>query len=410
MKISLNTRNIIIKRLLISLFIIIIVRIGSFLSLPGIDQKAINFYIKTLLIPQNIITSFSKNSPLLVNFFTLNIFPYINATLFAQLLFAVSPSLSKLRKEGSLASRRQITKKTRELTAVWAFIQGTGISLYFYQISQISNLNLDFLLFLKMSVWLTAGAMVILFLSDIITDYGLGNGPSLFVCTNIASNFPHLYQKLIYGDFKNLTNFSQYSFINLFFLVVILVIYLQLGETRINFKSSTQLESKLKKSDKDSIGFYIPLRLNQIGVMPIIFTTTILMLPDKIIKTTSFLPLFFLNGFYWLIYFVVLLQFSYFYSNINLKPKDLSDQLRERTSVVPGIRPGSQTTFYITTINKRSLFITALILSVLSAFPDIIEKLFNISDLNELSAVSLIIVIGVLVEVNREINDIIKTT
>ena len=189
-----------------------------------------------------------------------------------------------------------------------------------------------------------------------------------------------------------------------------MIINLQLGETRINFKSSTQLESKLKESEKDSIKFYIPLRLNQTGVMPIIFTTTILMLPDKIIRTINYLPIFFLNSIYWIIYFIVLLQFSYFYSNINLNPKDLSDQLRERTSVVPGIRPGSQTTFYITTINKRSLFITALILSVLSAFPDIIEKLFNISDLNELSAVSLIIVIGVLVEVNREINDIIKTT
>ena len=415
----------IIKRLLISLFIIVIIRFGGFLALPIIDQKAVNFYIQTSSVPQDIIHSFSNKGPLLISFFTLNIFPYINATIFAQLLFWISPSLSKLRKEGSLASRRQLTQKTRELTVIWAFLQGISISLCFYKLSMISNLNWNFLLFIEVSIWLATGAMVVLFLSDIITDYGLGNGPALFVCINIVSNFPNLYQKLITGDFRNLTVFSQFSFINLFFLMIIMIICLQLGETRVDIMSSTQLKKsklniskldiskldlfKLDLSELKPEDFYIPFRLNQIGVMPIIFTTTVLGLPNKIIETINFLPIFFSQSIYWLIYFVVLLQFSYFYSNISLSPIDVSDQLRQMTSIVLGIRPGIQTLFYLVNLRKRSMIITAFLLSILSAFPEIMRALFNISDVAALNAVSFIIIVGVLSDVNRETKDIIET-
>ena len=402
------------KRVLISLFIIICIRFGSFLPLPGIDQKVINFYFQTSSIPQNIIRNFSNKGPFLVNFFTLNIFPYINAAIFAQLIFSYFPSLSKLRNENSLASRRKITRGIRFLTCIWAVVQGAGISLYFYRISLITNLNWNLLLFIKISIWLTTGAMIVLWLSDLITDYGLGNGTSLFVCTNIASNFPNLYQKLISGDFKSLTVFSRFSFIALFFLMIMIIVFLQFGETRVNFISATQLNRQFDNKSKNlfqtsfqtDIEFYIPLKVNQTGIMPIIFTTTILALPYKILETVNFLPMLVFQMVYWLIYFIVLLQFSYFYSNITLNPKDLSNQLQKMTSVIPGIRPGDQTTFYLTNLLKRLTTITTSILVILSAFPKIIVIFFNIYDLGELSAISFVIIIGVLVDINRESDDV----
>ena len=393
------------KRILISLFIIIFIRFGSFLPLPNVDQKAINFYIQTSSIPQSIIRTLCTNGPFLLNLFTLNIFPYINATILVQFLISYYPSLSRLQKEGSLRSRRKITRGTRLLTFIWAILQGSGISLYFYQISQAQNSRWDFLLSLKISIWLTAGAMIVLWLSDLITDYGLGNGTSLLVCTNIISNFPNLYHKLIDGDFKNLTLLSRLNFILLFFLMIVLVIFLQFGETKINFISATQLnKSRSKYQGKMEKFFYIPLRLNQSGVMPIIFTTTILTLPTNIIETFHFIPLEIL---YWILYFAILLQFSFFYSNISLNPTDISKQLQKMASIIPGIQPGICTTFYFANRLKRLNIIGTLILFILSIFPKIIGILFNVSDLNGLSAISFIIVIGVLVEGNREMKDIL---
>ena len=398
-------KRIIRKRILISLFIILFIRFGSFLPLPNIDQKAINFYIQTSSIPQTILRAFCTNGPFLLNLFTLNIFPYINSTILVQFLISYYPSLSRLQKEGSLRSRRKITRGTRLLTFLWAIIQGSGISLYFYQISQSHNSSWDFLLSLRTSIWLTTGAMIVLWLSDLITDYGLGNGTSLLVCTNIISNFPNLYHRLIDGDFKNLTLVSRFNFISFFFLMIILIIFLQFGETKINFISSAQLnKTRLKSQGKIEKLFYIPLRLNQSGIMPIIFTTTILTLPTNILETFHSIPF---EIFYWIIYFVILLQFSFFYSKISLNPKDISKQLQKMASVIPGIRPGVCTTFYFANILKRLNIIGTLILFILSIFPKIISILFTISDLTGLSAISFIIVIGVLVESNREMRDII---
>ena len=406
-RITRRSKRIIRKRILISLFLIIFIRFGSFLPLPTVDQKAINFYIQTSSIPQTIIRTLCTNGPFLLNLFTLNIFPYINATILVQFLISYYPSLSRLQKEGSLRSRRKITRGTRLLTFLWAILQGSGISFYFYQISQAQNSRWDFLLSLKISIWLTTGAMIVLWLSDLITDYGLGNGTSLLVCTNIISNFPNIYSRLIHGEFKNLTSLSRLNFTLLFFLMIMLVIFLQSGETKINITSATQLnKSSSKYQGKTEKFFYIPLRLNQSGVMPIIFTTTILTLPTNIIETFHFIPLEIL---YWIIYFTILLQFSFFYSNISLNPKDISKQLQKMTSIIPGIRPGVCTTFYFANILKRLNIIGTLILFILSIFPKIIGLLFNVNDLTGLSAISFIIVIGVLVESSIEISDIMST-
>jgi preprotein translocase subunit SecY len=161
------------------------------------------------------------------------------------------------------------------------------------------------------------------------------------------------------------------------------------------------------------INTYIPLRLNQAGVMPIILTSTVLVLPNYInslgILPALNLPTFaiFSKAIYWLSYFILILIFSSFYSTIVLNPKDISDQLQKMAVTIPGIRPGVQTTFYLKKVMKRLTILGAVTLALLATFPNLIESILNISNLNGLSTTSLLIMAGVLVDISREVDDII---
>ena len=402
MKLNKKIKNVLLNRLLFSLGILLLIRIGTFLPVPGINQSDLAFYIQRHSVAKNLISTFSGENTFVIGLFTLNIFPYINATIFIQLLLGFSPKLAKLQKEGDFEGRRTISRLTRFITLIWAIIQSVGITLYLRQVL----FDWNFILASEIILWLTTGAMIVLWLSELITDYGLGNGASLLIYTNIISNLPTLLKKLISENSENSTIFSFIIISLLIFTSLYGIVFLQEGIRKIPLISSKQLN---QLSLQNTINNYLPLRFNQAGVMPIILTTTILVIPNYIVNLGifdwfSFLPSF--KFFYWVGYFGLILAFSSFYSSIVLNPKDISDQLQKMAVTIPGVRPGLQTTFYLKQVIKRITLIGATILATLTVVPNFIESTLNITGLNGLSTTSLLILAGVVLDLIREIDNI----
>ena len=402
MKITKEMRKILFTRLLFSLGILLLIRAGTFLPVPGINQNDLAFYIQRHSVTKNLISTFSGDNTFVIGLFTLNIFPYINATIFIQLLLGFSPKLAKLQKDGDFEGRRKISRLTRLITLIWALIQGSGITLYLRQVL----FDWDYLLAIEIIVWLTTGAMIVLWLSELITDYGLGNGASILIYTNIISNLPNLLNKLVIENSNNFTIGSSISIALLIVASLYGIVLLQQGIRKIPLISSKQLN---QFSTQDSVNNYLPLRFNQAGVMPIILTTAILVIPNYIINLGIFQWLSFLESFkfiYWIGYFGLILAFSSFYSSIVLNPKDISDQLQKMAVTIPGIRPGLQTNFYLKQIIKRITLIGATMLAILTVVPNFIESTLNITGLTGLSTTSLLILAGVILDLIREIENI----
>ena len=407
-----NYKNILLNRLLLSLFILIFIRIGTFLPVPGIDHGYLAFYLARHTITKSLVSTFSGNDQFVIGLFTLNIFPYINASILMQFLISSVPNLSKLQKEGGGEGRRKINNLTRLITLGWALIQSSTIA--FYLKRALFNWNL--LLAIKIIIWLTTGAMIVLWLSEIITEYGLGNGASLLIYTNIVSNLPSFGKNL----FKILNESVSFSsclvIILLFFTAISGIVLLQEATRIIPLISSKQLNQKNPTIpllvDVDN-SYMLPLKFNQAGVMPIILTTAILIIPTYV-KNLSLLPIITLPSFlessrifYWISYFVLILLFSSFYSKIVLKPEDIANDLQKQAVSIPGIRPGIETTFYLKQVMKRITYLGAIMLAILSTLPNLIETILPGSSFNGLGTTSLLILVGVILDLSREVRNIV---
>jgi preprotein translocase subunit SecY len=402
-----DIRDTILKRLFISLGILLLIRIGTFLPVPGINHTELALYLQRHSVTKNLISTFSGDNTFVIGLFTLNIFPYINASILIQLILGFSTQLSKLQKEGDLEGRRKINRLTRFITLISAIIQSLSLAFYLKQVL----FDWNFLLAGEIVLWLTTGAMIVLWLSELITDYGLGNGASLLIYTNIISSLPNLWNKIVTENSESFSFFSGIVIGILIFLSFYGIVFLQEGFRIIPLLSSKQL-NQTSLQDSTSKTNYIPLRFNQAGVMPIILTTAILVVPSYITNSGLVpkidLPINFesLKFFYWIGYFLLILVFSSFYSTIVLNPKDISDQLQKMAVTIPGIRPGVQTTFYLKQLMKRITLLGATMLAILATLPNFIESNLNITSLSGLSTTSLLILAGVVLDLVREVKNI----
>jgi preprotein translocase subunit SecY len=406
-KINQEIKSTIFKRLAITLGILLFIRLGTFLPVPGINHSDLALYIQSHSVTRSLVSTFAGNDTFVIGLFTLNIFPYINASILVQLILGFSPQLSKMQKEGDLEGRRSINRLTRFITLIWAIIQSVSLSIYLKQIL----FDWNYTLALEIIVWLTTGAMIILWLSELITDYGLGNGASLLIYTNIISSLPNLSKTILFDNKNDFTLLSEIGIILLLFAALYGIVFLQEGLRIIPLISSKQLN---QSSFQDTVTSenYIPLRFNQAGVMPIILTTALLVVP-KYASNIGLFPkidfpinLEFFSIFYWIGYFLLILLFSSFYSTIVLNPKDMSDQLQKMSVAIPGIRPGIQTTFYLKQVMKRTTLVGATMLATLATIPNFLESTLSITNLNGLSSTSLLILAGVVLDLVREVKNI----
>jgi preprotein translocase subunit SecY len=392
------------ERIKLTLILLILTRMGTFIPVPGVDHDA--FYQS---ISNNPIVSFlnifSGGGFASIGVFALGIVPYINASIIMQLGTTSIPALEKLQKEEGESGRQQITRITRYLALGWALVQSVGVS--FWVRPYVFNWNSMFLI--QMSLALTAGSMLIMWFSEQITEKGIGNGPSLLIFINIVSGLPKLIQQQSPIGIQDNKVLELITLSSIFLFMIIGIIFIQEGTRRIPIISAKQL-SKENTNSKIS---YLPLRLNQGGVMPIIFASAILVLPSYLAQICpnqsikNVLNLLSPNGgsnySYLLFYFVLILFFSYFYSSIVINPKDVSQNLKKMESSIEGIRPGKDTTLYLEKTLNKLTFLGALFLAFIAILPNLIEKLTNISTFKGLGATSLLILVGVAIDTAKQV-------
>jgi preprotein translocase subunit SecY len=392
------------SRVILTFLLIILSRFGTFIPVPGVDHDA--FYQS---ISNNPIVSFlnifSGGGFASIGVFALGIVPYINASILIQLGTTSIPSLEKLQKEEGEAGRQKISQITRYIALGWAIIQSVGVS--FWVRPYVFNWDIQFVI--EMTLALTTGSMLVMWISEQITEKGIGNGASMLIFVNIISGLPKLIQKSS-GSIENKSNLFELFALALIFLIMIIgIIFIQEGTRRIPIISARQL-GKGQIQNKTS---YLPLRLNQGGVMPIIFASAFLVLPAYVSQITTnpiilsiatlLSPSSANKAIYLLFYFLLILFFSYFYASLILNPSDVSKNLKKMESSIPGIRPGKATTDYLQKTLNRLTFLGALFLAFIALVPSLIESITNISTFKGLGATSLLILVGVAIDTSKQV-------
>ena len=392
------------SRVILTFLLIILSRFGTFIPVPGVDHDA--FYQS---ISNNPIVSFlnifSGGGFASIGVFALGIVPYINASILIQLGTTSIPSLEKLQKEEGEAGRQKISQLTRYISLGWAIIQSVGIS--FWVRPYVFNWDLQFVV--EMTLALTTGSMLVMWISEQITEKGIGNGASMLIFVNIISGLPKLIQKSSVS-IENKSNLFELFILAVIFLIMIIgIIFIQEGTRRIPVISARQL-GKGQLQNKTS---YLPLRLNQGGVMPIIFASAFLVLPAYVSQITTnpiilsiatlLSPSSTNKSIYLLFYFLLILFFSYFYASLILNPSDVSKNLKKMESSIPGIRPGKATTDYLQKTLNRLTFLGALFLAFIALVPSLIENMTNISTFKGLGATSLLILVGVAIDTSKQV-------
>jgi|TARA_B110000259_G_C14033481_1_gene407899 preprotein translocase subunit SecY len=385
------------KKIIFTIFIIFVIRIGNFIPIPNVDQR----YLVNILNSTSSLKPFFNGENLVLSVFSLGILPNINASILIQLLTSAVPFLEKLQKEEGESGRRQIKQYTRILTLILAIFESLSISFSLRPI--LFNWNID--VCFQITLALTTGSMIVLWLSDLITENGIGNGSSLLISLNILSTLPNTITTILQsGTFVSVgASFFSFTFL------IIGIVYVQEAIRIIPIVSSKQLfvQQNNSRSVKSSSA-YIPLKINQGGVMPVIFSSTFLTFISVIITyiiNSQILPINlnnsqFINIFYAVINFGLILAFSLFYSSLILNPKDIAKELNKMAVTIPKIRPGKQTASFLKKTISRLALLGALFLAILVTIP-------NIRSSYGLGVTSLLILVGVTVETTRQIQTLL---
>jgi preprotein translocase subunit SecY len=392
------------ERIFLTFGLLILSRLGTFIPVPGVDHDAFYQSIATNPIV-TFLNIFSGGGFASIGIFALGIVPYINASIIIQLATTSIPSLEKLQKEEGEAGRQKISQITRYIALGWAAIQSTGVS--FWVRPYVFNWDAQFVI--EMTLALTTGSMLIMWFSEQITEKGIGNGPSLLIFINIIAGLPKLIQQKSSLATTHNQAIELFVLASIFLVMIVGIIFIQEGSRRIPIISARQLG----KGQSQSKTSYLPLRLNQGGVMPIIFASAILVLPtylSQIIQNQFLLKLLALlspnsgdKNLYLIFYFSLILFFSYFYASLIINPNDVSQNLKKMESSIPGVRPGKATTDYLQKTLNRLTFLGALFLAFIAVIPTIIENVTNISTFKGLGATSLLILVGVAIDTSRQI-------
>ena len=402
------------KKLLFTFFILMLTRIGSQIPVPFLDPGALTSMVSStggIFSYLDMLTggAFSRST-----LFALSISPYITASIVIQLLTVAIPYLENLAKEGEEGKRR-INKITRYTTLALAFLQAFAYTMLLNNQGAIQSFEGWQYYFARIIIILcfTAGAMLIVFMGERIDAKGIGNGISMILFIGIVSRGGAVVNTMI-AYLKLAVEGATYYFfavpfvIVLFLAVIAFIIVMTNAERRIPVQYAKRIVGRKQYGGQST---FIPIKVNMSGVLPIIFASTLLAIPTTIkgfvqISDTSFFGKF-LNLFnyntiwYGLLYFFLIMGFSYFYVAIQYNPIEISNNIRKNSGTVPGIRPGKPTSDYIAKIVSKTTFLGGLFLSVIAVAPIGVGALprMNIS----LGGTSVIIVVGVALDMVRQL-------
>ncbi len=383
---------------------IVVVRLGSHLPLPGVDKGALaNLFSQGGIL--GFMDLFAGGALSRFSIFALGIMPYISASIIINLLTAVVPILEKWAKEGE-EGRNKMTKATRYFTVVLAVIQAFAISSWLTNMGvlMVSGLVFQFLLIIT----LTAGTCFLMWLGEQITDFGIGNGISIIIFVGIIARMPSQIIQTV--KLMQIGEINIIAFVSLLFIAVIVVggvIAIQKGQRRIPVQYAKRVIGRKMYGGQ---GTFIPLRVNQAGVIPIIFASAILMFPATIAQ--FFQNLAFMDALsdalspgkplYLILYSILIIVFTFFYSAITFNPANMADNMKKYGGFIPGIRPGKNTTAYIDHIMTRVTLSGAIFLAIIAILPNILIKVTGITTFY-FGGTSLLIMVGVALETVQQI-------
>lgn len=392
-------------KLFFTLMMFAVFRLGVHIPVPGVDANAIEqlFQSGSLF---GLLDLFAGGALSRFSIFAMSITPYINASIILQLLTVVVPYLEQLSKEGP-EGRKKLTQITRYGTVVLGFLQALGMA---YGLrSAMHNPSLANVLIV--AVTLTAGTVFLMWIGEQITEKGIGNGISLIIFAGVVSRLPDgigvIYQYLTAGTISIL---NVLLFLVIAAAMIIFVIAIQQGIRKISVNYAKRVVGRKMYGGHTS---YIPLKVNQAGVIPIIFASSVLMFPTTIgqfvnvewVKTVT-------SWFAWgtplqtVLYVLLIIGFTYFYSEISMNIPDMADNMKKYGGFIPGIRPGKPTADYLQRIMTRINLAGAIFLALIAILPNFVVALTNIQGVY-FGGTALLIVVGVALDTMKQIESLV---
>nr|AKQ04446.1 preprotein translocase subunit SecY, preprotein translocase subunit SecY [uncultured actinobacterium Rifle_16ft_4_minimus_550] len=390
------------KRILFTLFIVAVYRLGSFIPVPGVDVQKVQDLFKEVAQAGSIfglLDVFAGGALSQFAIFALGIMPYITASIIMSLLQVVVPKLEQWSKEGE-AGQRKTTYWTRYLTLVLAFVQSIGLTVLFQ-----SQLRLKFALFDRFLIVLTlvAGTVLIMWLGELVTQKGIGNGMSLLITVSILSRFPEALAQTI----QTSNPFIGLAVIVMILVIIAAIIVLDTGQRRIPVQYAKRVVGRKIYGGQST---YIPIKINSAGVIPIIFASSVLLFPATLaqffpgdfFKTLS--QMFSTESVLYLSVFgIFIVFFTYFYTSIVFNPVDIADNIKKYGGFIPGVRPGGPTAAYLDRVISRLTLPGALFLAVIALLPSALFSTLNVPFFKFFGGISLLIIVGVSLETMRQL-------
>ena len=411
------------KKIFLTLALIAVYRIGAYIPTPGVDGAKLAVFFNNLARSQGgalfgIMNMFSGGAISRLTIFALGIMPYISSSIILQLLTAVIPALERLAKEGE-AGQKKIIQYTRYGTVALAIVQSFFIALWLENPARFQGLQIvqfpGWPFRILTVITLTSGTAFIMWLGEQIQEYGIGNGMSLIITAGIISRIPTaLYQ--VYSLFSpfapekaQLEPFTLILMIVMLVLVIVAVIVVTQGQRKIPIQYAKRVVGRKVYGGQST---FIPLRVNQGGVIPIIFAQSIILFPATIAgfipnQTFQKLAMSLTKGewVYNISYSVLIIFFSYFYAAITFNPVDVADNMKKYGGFIPGIRPGRQTAEYLDFVMTRITLPGSLFLALIAVFPSIISGWLKIPYLvaSFFGGTGLLIIVGVMLDTMKQI-------
>jgi preprotein translocase subunit SecY len=386
------------KRILFTFGALFVFKLGLAIIVPGIDKDALGTNSLGFLELVNVMSGGAMQR---FSIFSLGVMPYITASIVMQLLeMDIVPYFAELSKQGH-TGRTKLNSITRYLGIALAFIQG-----YMFSFAYVKGA--DVWTYMQFSVVLTAGTAFLLWLGDQITAKGFGNGISMIIMAGIIATLPSMFGEawgVLAADSSWVGILTFVVYVAMYFAVVIGVLYVQLSERRIPIQYANKSTSVLGKQN------YIPFKLNSAGVVPVIFASSIIAIPALIAQfannegLSKFIEkwLTMTTGTGFIIYVLFIIVFSYFYTFLQLKPKDLAEDLQKNGGFIPAIRPGKETVDYIFYVLNRITIVGAFFLAFLAGLPIVFGLFSTLPSSVTIGGTSLLIVVGVALESYKQL-------
>jgi preprotein translocase subunit SecY len=390
-------------KILFTLFIILVFRIGAHVPVPGVDLEAIARFMEQGGALFGMVDVISGGAFKNFSVFAMSITPYINASIIMQLLTVVIPALEQMAKEGQ-EGRKIIVKYTRYGTVFLAFIQASGI--YFALGGAVMNRNV-FTWFVFVTT-LTAGTAFLMWLGEQVTENGIGNGISIIIFAGIVSSVPsaitNIYKLLNAGT---INPFSVIILVVVGALVIAAIVFIQEGQRRIPVQYAKRVVGRKVYGGQST---HIPMKVNQAGVIPVIFASSLLIFPTTIASyfPANLVARWITQYFSWgsvlhtIFYALLIIGFTFFYTAISFNPMDVADNMKKYGGFIPGLRPGRPTAEYLNRVMVRLSLAGAVFLALIAILPNfmlLITKIPNVF----FGGTALLIVVGVALETMKQV-------